>query len=291
MPGILTAFAGSVPPLRHALHLHDDKAAAALRGLRHRQHLAEDRLLFHGDVAVLVRGRAAQEAGVDRERLVEQKLLAPERHELDEVLARAPALPAAAVARVDEGVEPGPRQEPRPSGRDLARQLRQRALRQRVALDHVGDGKVRDLRRVDEGAADDALQEAVVSEMAGAEVAAVAEPDRVDRGDAARLAGREEAAFDRGHQRLRHGVAAARAADQDRVAGADETGRLVSRDAPHALLLRQAGTRRRNGRPRNARLRARRAAAAPRRTRLGRSGSGCGSGSPTAGRRRSAARL
>ena len=158
MPGNLDRFRRQRAPLRHALHLHDDEAAAALRGLRHRQHLAEDRLLLHGDVAVLVRGRAAQEADVDRERLVEQELLAPERHELDEVLGRAPALAAAAVARVDEGVEPGLRQEARPSGRDLARQLRQRALRQRVALDLVRDGKVRDLRRVDEGAADDALQ-------------------------------------------------------------------------------------------------------------------------------------
>ena len=77
--GDLHVLGGSVPRSRHALDLHDDDAARAARRLRHREHLAEHRLLLHRHVAVLVGRRAAQERDVDRHRLEEQPLLAGER--------------------------------------------------------------------------------------------------------------------------------------------------------------------------------------------------------------------
>ena len=62
------------------------------------------------------------------------------------------------------------------------------------------------------------LQQALVREVRGAERGAVADADDADRGQAARLALGEEAALDGGEQRFGHRVAAARSADQDRVA-------------------------------------------------------------------------
>jgi hypothetical protein len=91
--------------LGQALHLHDDHAAGVARRRGDRQRLEDERLALHGDVAVGVRGGAAQDRHVDRQGAVEEVLLAAERDRLDEVLGGARVDLAAAVARIDEGVE------------------------------------------------------------------------------------------------------------------------------------------------------------------------------------------
>jgi hypothetical protein len=87
--GDLHLLAGQGAALGQTLDLHDHHAAGTPRRLGHRQHLAVDRLLLHGDVAVLVRRRSAQQRHVDLERLEEEPLLALQRDQLDQVLGRA----------------------------------------------------------------------------------------------------------------------------------------------------------------------------------------------------------
>jgi hypothetical protein len=60
---------------------------------------------------------------------------------------------------------------------------------------------------------------------------AVAEPDRMDGRDVAWRTLGEEAALERGEQRLRHRVTAARPADQQRVAGPDHADGFIGGDA------------------------------------------------------------
>ncbi len=128
--------------------------------------------------------------------------------------ARALCRPPA-VTRIDESVQPRPGEEAGPSGRHLAHELRQGALRQGVAVDLLGERELGDLRRVDEGAADDAPQQALMSEVVGAERFAVAEADRMQRGDVARRALGKKAPLERRKQRFGNGMTSARAADQD----------------------------------------------------------------------------
>ena len=215
---------------RHALDLCDDEAAGAARGLRHRDHLAEDGFVLHGDVAVLVRGGAADERNVDVERLEEQVVLAVDLHEFDQIVRGLQALPPAVEARIDEGAEADMRDEAGAAGGHLARQLRQTALRQRVGLDLVGGGHALDRRRVDQGAADDALEQAGMGEMADAAIGAVAEADRMHGGEIAWAPFRLEALADGADQGVRHGVAGAGAADQQRVAVGDQLRELLGGD-------------------------------------------------------------
>ena len=182
---------------RHALDLGDHDAAGVARGLRHRDHLAEHRLMLHRDVAVLVGGGAAHQRDVDMEGLEEQIFLAVDRREFDEVFGRPFALPAAAMARIDEGVQADMGGETGTARRHFARQLRQAALRQRIGLDLVGGGHAHDRRRIHQRAGDHALQQAGMGEMADAAVGAVAEADRMHRGQIARLAFGQKALADR----------------------------------------------------------------------------------------------
>ncbi|CAA9359589.1 MAG: hypothetical protein AVDCRST_MAG90-2919 [uncultured Microvirga sp.] len=216
---------------RHALHLHHDDAALAFGGLRLREHFQEHGLLLHGDVAVLVGRGAAQKADIDLIRLVEEILLAPERDALDQVLGRALALPPAAVAGIDEGVQAGLGQEARPPGRHLAHELREGTLRQGVGLDLVRDREVRNLGRVHKGPGDAAPQKALGGEMLRPLGLAVPQPDRMQLRDAARRPLGQKASFERGEQRLGHGVPAAGAADQERVAGSDHADGFIGGDA------------------------------------------------------------
>ena len=75
-------------PASDALDLDDHQSTATPGGLGHRQHFAIDGLMLHGDVAVLVGGRTAQQGDVDLERLVEQPLAPGQLHNFDEVLGR-----------------------------------------------------------------------------------------------------------------------------------------------------------------------------------------------------------
>jgi hypothetical protein len=168
--------------------------------------------------------------------LVEQVLLAAELNEFDEVFAGAGALPSASVARIDESMQARLGEEAGATGCHLAHQLRQSPLRQRVALDLVGDGEVGNLRRVNVGAGDGALEQALMGKMVGAAFNGVAEAYGVERGDVPRLAFGKEPALDRRHQRFGNGMAPARPADQQRIAGTDIFDGFICGDALQGLL-------------------------------------------------------
>ncbi len=70
-------------------------------------------------------------------------------------------------------------------------------------------------------------------EARGAALAAIPEPDRMDRGEVARRALREEATLDRLDQPFRDGMTRARTADEYRVPVANERGGLACRDDLH----------------------------------------------------------
>ena len=81
---------------------------------------------------------------------------------------------------------------------------------------------------------------------------AVAETHRMHGGNVARLALGQKPPLDGGHQLLRHGVTAARAADQQGIARAKNLDRLVSRYASHGIpLLSRLRTVLENGTPRS----------------------------------------
>ena len=80
-------------------------------------------------------------------------------------------------------------------------------------------------------------------EMRCTERRAIADPDDAHRSEPARLRLREKATLDRRQQCFRHGMAAPRAADQDRVAVLDELCRFVRSDlfhGPHVVLMQIA---------------------------------------------------
>jgi len=109
---------------RHPLDLGDDDAAGAAGGLRHRDHLAEHRLVFHRDVAILVGAGPSYQRDVNMEGLEKQILLAADGGELDEIFGRPLALPAASEARVDEGLQADVSREAGSACRHFTRQLR-----------------------------------------------------------------------------------------------------------------------------------------------------------------------
>ena len=92
---------------------------------------------FHGDVAVLVGGGAAQQGGVDGEGVVEEPVPPGEVDELDEVFAGAGVELAAGVARVDEGAQPDVGDGARLAGGDIAEKVADDALGEVVGFDLV----------------------------------------------------------------------------------------------------------------------------------------------------------
>ena len=101
------------------------------------QCLQEQGLLLHGDIAVGVAGGAAQQGHVHRPAGVEQILLPVDGHQFHDVLGGAGIELAAAVAGVDEGPEPDPREDPRTLGRHVPEPVRDHPLGQVVGLDPV----------------------------------------------------------------------------------------------------------------------------------------------------------
>jgi hypothetical protein len=72
--------------LGDALDLHDHQPAAVARRHGDRQALERQGLALHGDVAVGIGGRAADDGDVDREGLVEEVLLAADRHQRQQLV-------------------------------------------------------------------------------------------------------------------------------------------------------------------------------------------------------------
>ena len=119
---------------------------------------------------------------------------------------------------------------PGPAGGDLAHELREHALRERVRLDLVRLDERPEARLVADVAADRPAHQPGQPELREAAVGEVADAHDADRGQVARPALRRE---DRGElvdEPLRQGVAGARAADHERAAVADEPDRLADAD-------------------------------------------------------------
>ena len=221
--------------LGDALDLGDDDAAAVVRGHGDRQRLERQRLTFHGQVAVAVAGGRADDPDLDRERLVEEHLLAVDLEQADQILVRRRIDLAAAVARVDEGAQADPAQRSRLAGGDVAEQVRDHSLRQVVGLDVAVDREHLELGHQAPVAADDALEKAVMAEVVQAARLAVALPGGVDQGQRARRAaaglglGGKEALLEREGDAF--GKADAdEAAGRDGVAVVDQAHRLRGAD-------------------------------------------------------------
>jgi hypothetical protein len=139
-------------------------------------------------------------------------------------------LPAAGLARVHVRAEPDLRHQPRPSCGDLAGQLRQHALGERVRLDLVCLHQRAEARLVADVAADGAAHQAGQAQLREAAVREVADPHHAHRGQVTRPALGREHRRQLVDEALRHGVAGPRAADQQRVAVADQPHRLANVD-------------------------------------------------------------
>ncbi len=99
--------------------------------------LQRQRFLLHGEIAVGIAGGGANDADVDRKRLVEQALLTAQRNQLDDVLGGAGVELAAAVARIDEGAHADARDMAGAARRDVTKQMGDDALRQIIGLDLI----------------------------------------------------------------------------------------------------------------------------------------------------------
>ena len=224
------AACGELPNLR------DDDAAAVPGRHGHGQHLALDGLALHRQVAVLVRGRAAYDGHVDRERVVEEPLTTPDRDDLHEVLGRPGILPAAGMARIDVRAEPDLGEHAWPSRGDLAHELGQDALRKGVRLDLVRFHQRPEPGFIADVAADRAAHEPGEAELREPAIREVADTHDADR---RQVTGPALRCVDRGElvdEALRQRVTGTRAADHDREAVADEPDRLPDvEDLAHGM--------------------------------------------------------
>ena len=89
----------------HPFDLDDDKSAGVAGGGCNGQSLQGEGLLFHGDVAIGVGGRAAQNRNVDGHGFVGQIILAVELDPFDDVAGGAGVDFAPAIQGVDEGAQ------------------------------------------------------------------------------------------------------------------------------------------------------------------------------------------
>ena len=124
---------------RHDLVDFDEHLTAGVAcGHRRVQRAQRESLAFERDVAAPVGTRSAKQGHVDARRRVEQVLAAAERLEAGQIGRRAPIHSAAAVPRIDEGVQPDLRQHALLAAGRGAHHRRQRAHRDVVGLQLVG---------------------------------------------------------------------------------------------------------------------------------------------------------
>ncbi len=207
---------------------HDPAAVAGRH--RHRQHLALDRLALHREVAVLVRGGAADDGHVDRKGVEQQPLPSPQRDDLDHVLGGPRVLPAPGLARIYVRAEPNVSDQPRAAGGDLAHQLGEHTLWEGVGLDLVGLDQRAQARFVADVAADGPALEPRQPELTEPAVGEVADADNPHGGQVPGVAGLFVHRRQLVDEPLREGMAGAGPADDDGRAVADEADRVADRD-------------------------------------------------------------
>ena len=173
------------------------------------------RFLARRQVAERIASGRAHQREVDLDRLVPQQFAAAEHDDLDEFLGGARIAAPAAVARIGEGVQADVRDEPVAPRGGLAQQRLDRAGRQRVGLDRVVARQRLHSLRPGPVPADDPLDHAAVSEAADAGRDAVADAERVDQRQVARMPGLEETPLERGGDVVGLLQAASGAAEHD----------------------------------------------------------------------------
>ena len=132
-----TALGWSDPGGRRARHLGDDRAAGVPGGHRHVEHAQGEGVALERDVSVLVRGRPLDDGHVDRLPRIEERLFAPQGHELGERRPGRPVHAAPLPPGIDERVDADRRHEAGASGRRRADPREDRAHGQVVGLDGV----------------------------------------------------------------------------------------------------------------------------------------------------------
>ena len=160
----------------------------------------------------------------------QQPLAAAQRDDLDEILGRPGVLLAAGLARIDVRAEPDLGDDPRPAGSDLAHELREHALRERVRLELVRLDERPETRLVADVAADRPALESGQPELREPAIGEVADANDPDRRQVARMAGLGVHRGELVDEALRQGVPRSRAADDDGRAVADEPDRVAHVD-------------------------------------------------------------
>ena len=128
--------------LGDAFDLHDDDAAGVARRHRDGLRFQRQRLLLHGDIAVRIGRRAANDADIDREGLVEQVFLAVDFHDPNEVVCRHLVQLAAPKTRIDKRPQTNAGNRARLAGGDVAEKVSNHPLRQVVGFNPVGHGQL-----------------------------------------------------------------------------------------------------------------------------------------------------
>ena len=179
----------------HPLNLGDNYAPAVPGGVGQSQLVYYGSLLFHGDVAVLVDGSAADDGHVDGEGFVPQVLLASELYDLNKLLRGQRVALAALETRVDEGSQAGLCDYAGTACAYFPVELAQSALWKQVGLNLAGINLRLQRRSEVIMAGNDTLEHADVREMAHAPVLAVSDAGRVRDRQAARMPAGGEAVF------------------------------------------------------------------------------------------------
>ena len=78
--------------------------------------------------------------------MVQQPLLAAQRHALDQRFGRPRVQPAATMFRIDEGSQPHVRETSRPASRDIAQQVADNSLWKIVSFDFTVQGQLPESR-------------------------------------------------------------------------------------------------------------------------------------------------
>lgn len=219
---------------RDVAHLREHAAAAVVRGERGGERVDIGGFFTRCQVALHIRRGAAHDREVDREGLVPEQFLAAERDDIDEIIARTGVDAAAAVARIGEGIEADVGDETVTARAGFANQRLDHAGRQRVSLDAFLARELLHRLRPGPVAADDALHHAFVRETADAARHAVADAERVDQREIARMARRQKAPLD--------GLGDVIGLDQSAARAAQHDGRAIENRRRHEIRIRQICT-------------------------------------------------